>query len=604
MEGFLVSARKYRPLKWSDVIGQEHISNTLKNALSQGQVAHAFLFTGPRGVGKTTCARILARVLNCENPSPDWEPCNVCKTCQAFQENNSFNIIELDAASNNGVEDMRALVEQVRYQPQYGKFKIYIIDEVHMLTSSAFNAFLKTLEEPPPYAKFILATTEKHKIIPTILSRCQVYDFRRIQVKDIIHQLEKICEVESIQADPEALYLIAQKADGAMRDALSIFDRITSFSGKKLSYKDVADNLNVLDQDYFFKFYDAFLTEDEQSAFLLYDKILKLGFDSEVLLEGLGLHARNLLVCKSPEMASLFEGSEHTKSKYLSQAENYSRSFLMTCLESLNESEINMGRARNKRLHVEILLNRLCQFRNLVTIGSALSAAIPPEKKTPELNKEPVPNKSLDSVPADLSNSAQQTPRTQTILDQESKSTLSADVPNIPVKITPSPITDQAKNPGPAAASSIPRLADLKMIKEKIAQDEKIRQENKMEFSEESVRIFWEGCIQDQKSNSLLAYMRQAKVLIAGNQVNFLVGSILAQEALRSELNLEEKIKSFFRETGIRMSVEIDPEMAQKEDLVKPKVLYSAKEKWDLLYAVNPEIEELRNVLELKIDED
>jgi DNA polymerase-3 subunit gamma/tau len=230
MEGFLVSARKYRPLKWSDVIGQEHISNTLKNALSQGQVAHAFLFTGPRGVGKTTCARILARVLNCENPSSEWEPCNVCKTCQAFQENNSFNIIELDAASNNGVEDMRALVEQVRYQPQYGKFKIYIIDEVHMLTSSAFNAFLKTLEEPPPYAKFILATTEKHKIIPTILSRCQVYDFRRIQVKDIIHQLEKICAVESIEADPEALYLIAQKADGAMRDALSIFDRITSFS--------------------------------------------------------------------------------------------------------------------------------------------------------------------------------------------------------------------------------------------------------------------------------------------------------------------------------------------------------------------------------------
>ena len=604
MEGFLVSARKYRPLKWSDVIGQEHISNTLKNALSQGQVAHAFLFTGPRGVGKTTCARILARVLNCENPSPEWEPCNVCKTCQAFQENNSFNIIELDAASNNGVEDMRALVEQVRYQPQYGKFKIYIIDEVHMLTSSAFNAFLKTLEEPPPYAKFILATTEKHKIIPTILSRCQVYDFRRIQVKDIIHQLEKICAVESIEADPEALYLIAQKADGAMRDALSIFDRITSFSGKKLSYKDVADNLNVLDQDYFFKFYDAFLMEDEQTAFLLYDKILKLGFDSEVLLEGLGLHARNLLVCKSPEMAALFEGSEHSKSRYLSQAENYSKSFLMTCLESLNESEINMGRARNKRLHVEILLNKLCQFRNLITKGISTTTAPAPEKKTSELSKEQIQIPQSVQHNSDLTDKVQQTvqissapvgvsnefPKTTPLVNQTT--------------VVPAASTDKVSNPGPAAVSSIPRLADLKMIKEKIANDERIRQENKMEFSEESVRIFWEGCIQDQKSNSLLAYMRQAKVLIAGNQVNFLVGSILAQEALRSELNLEEKIKSFFRETGIRMSVEIDPEMAQKEDLVKPKVLYSAKEKWDLLYAVNPEIEELRNVLELKIDED
>lgn len=589
MEGFLVSARKYRPLKWSDVIGQEHISRTLRNALSKGQVAHAFLFTGPRGVGKTTCARILARVLNCEHPTAEWEPCNECSTCRAFQENNSFNIIELDAASNNGVDDMRALVEQVRYQPQYGKYKIYIIDEVHMLTAAAFNAFLKTLEEPPPYAKFILATTEKHKIIPTILSRCQVYDFRRIQVKDIIVQLQKICQKESIEAEAEALYLIAQKADGAMRDALSIFDRITSFSGKRLSYQDVLENLNVLDQDYFFRFYDAFLGEDTRESLMLFDQVLKLGFDPEVLLEGLGSHARNLMVCLDDKMISLFEGSEETKARYLSQAKACSMSFLMTCLSLINEAEINLNLARNKRLHIEILLARICQQSRYRSV-SAL--AFPPpeeEKKNPELKPAPP---------------AEEIPKVQKPPIQEPKPEPIAESARTEQAIPSLSLERPAFQGMGSGMSQIPRLGDIHKIREKIAREESERQAGKKEFDQTTVAEFWEKCIADQKSSSLLVYMKQARVEVDEKLIRFMVGSVLAQEAIRREIQLEVRIKDFFRDPDIRSSVEIDPDMAGKEDQVKPKKLLSAREKFELMKQTNPVIEDAVQLLGLRLDED
>lgn len=296
MSQFIVSARKYRPSKFSDVIGQEHVSGTLKNALQTGHLAHAFLFTGPRGVGKTTCARILAKVINCETPTADFEACDTCGSCKAFNENASFNIHELDAASNNGIEHMRSLIDQVRFQPQQGKYKVFIIDEVHMLSTNAFNAFLKTLEEPPAHAIFILATTEKNKIIPTILSRCQIYDFKRIQIKDIVKQLKAICEDEKINAEEKALHIIAQKADGAMRDALSIFDRIVSFAGKKITYQDVISNLNVLDYDYFFRVTDCMMTEDGSGLLLMLEEILNLGFEPETFMMGIGEHIRNLLV--------------------------------------------------------------------------------------------------------------------------------------------------------------------------------------------------------------------------------------------------------------------------------------------------------------------
>ena len=280
---FVVSARKYRPNRFEDVVGQEHISQTLKNALKSEQVAHAFLFCGPRGVGKTTCARILAKILNCENRTPENEACNKCSSCVAFNENASFNIIELDAASNNSVDHIRALSEQVRFPPQKGRYKVFIIDEVHMLSAQAFNAFLKTLEEPPPYAIFILATTEKHKIIPTILSRCQIYDFKRIQSADAVAYLRQICDKEGISAEEDALHSIGVKADGAMRDALSIFDRIVSAAGKNITYKHVAENLNILDYEYYFRLVDALLTEDMSSVLLIYDEIVRKGFESSGL---------------------------------------------------------------------------------------------------------------------------------------------------------------------------------------------------------------------------------------------------------------------------------------------------------------------------------
>ena len=291
MSKFVVSARKYRPIRFDDVIGQQHVSQTLKNALQNDHLAHAFLFCGPRGVGKTTCARILAKVLNCQNRTKDFEPCNECSSCQAFNEHASFNITELDAASNNSVEHIRTLVEQVRFQPQQGEYKVFIIDEVHMLSQAAFNAFLKTLEEPPSYAIFILATTEKHKIIPTILSRCQIFDFKRIQVPMMVEHLQNICKEEGIEAEKDALHIIAQKADGALRDALSIFDRIVSSTGNKITYDDVITNLNVLDYDYFFKVTDAMLVEDLPRLFLLFNEIKNNGFEADLFINGQTVNA-------------------------------------------------------------------------------------------------------------------------------------------------------------------------------------------------------------------------------------------------------------------------------------------------------------------------
>ena len=327
MSNFVVSARKYRPTRFDEIVGQEHVSHTLKNALQSDHLAHAFLFCGPRGVGKTSCARILAKVLNCKSPTTDFEPCNTCESCKSFKENTSFNITELDAASNNSVEHIRALIEQVRFQPQQGKYKIFIIDEVHMLSQQAFNAFLKTLEEPPSYAVFILATTEKHKIIPTILSRCQIFDFRRIQVGDTVKHLQEICQKESIKADEDALHVIAQKADGALRDALSIFDRIIAFSGNELKYDDVIQNLNILDYDYFFKMTEAFLTEDSASVLNTFDEILKKGFDPDIFINGMAEHFRNLLVCKDSQTIKLLEVGENLQQRYARQSEICSNSF-------------------------------------------------------------------------------------------------------------------------------------------------------------------------------------------------------------------------------------------------------------------------------------
>ena len=360
MENFIVSARKYRPVTFDTVIGQHSITSTLRNAILNKQLAQAYLFCGPRGVGKTTCARIFAKTINCMNLQPNAEPCNECESCKAFNAGRSLNIHELDAASNNSVDDIRGLVDQVRILPQVGKYSVYIIDEVHMLSTSAFNAFLKTLEEPPAHAIFILATTEKHKILPTILSRCQIYDFNRITVPDAIEHLKYIAAKEGVQAEEEALNVIAQKADGAMRDALSIFDQVVSFCGKTLTYDKVIENLNVLDYDYYFKLTDLFNAGKVAESFLVFDEIMTKGFDGGNFVNGLGKHFRDLLVAREPVTARLLEVSASIRDRYLQQAQVLTPDFIFDALKIVEQCEMQYKIRVEKRLCVELMLIKLC----------------------------------------------------------------------------------------------------------------------------------------------------------------------------------------------------------------------------------------------------
>lgn len=362
MENYIVSARKYRPDTFETVVAQKSLTTTLKNAIQTGKLAHAYLFCGPRGVGKTTCARIFAKTINCLNPTANGEPCNECESCRSFNEQRSFSIYELDAASNNSVEDIRSLNEQVRIPPQIGKYKVYIIDEVHMLSQAAFNAFLKTLEEPPAHAIFILATTEKHKIIPTILSRCQIYDFSRIDTSDIIKHLQNIAEKESIRSEYDALRIIAQKSDGCMRDALSLFDQMASFTQGDLSYSKVIESLNVLDHEYYFRLTDYILNANTSQALLLFNEILSKGFEGNIFIEGVATHMRDLLVNGDPATAPLFEGSDDLRKRYVSQAAKCNPKMLFRALKLCNNCELNYRTSRNKRLLVELTLIQLSQL--------------------------------------------------------------------------------------------------------------------------------------------------------------------------------------------------------------------------------------------------
>ena len=377
MDNFVVSARKYRPATFQTVVGQQHITGTLKNAIKNNQLAQAFLFCGPRGVGKTTCARILAKTINCQNLTTDAEACGECNSCISFQNGNSFNFHELDAASNNSVEDIRNLIEQVRIPPQAGKYKVYIIDEVHMLSQQAFNAFLKTLEEPPPYAIFILATTEKHKILPTILSRCQIFDFNRIRVEDMAQHLAEIADKEGISYDQDGLHMIAQKADGGLRDALSMFDQIVSFSNKNVNYKAVIDNLNILDYDYYFKLTDAILSEDVAGSLLIFDEILSHGFDGNHFITGIASHFRNLLVCKDSSTLKLLEVSEGIRQKYAAQSQIAPLSFLISSLNISNQCDLNYKTSKNQRLQVELALIKLCHIPSVINLSAAGMPSIP-----------------------------------------------------------------------------------------------------------------------------------------------------------------------------------------------------------------------------------
>ena len=362
MENYIVSARKYRPSTFDTVVGQRALTRTLKNAIANHKLAHAYLFCGPRGVGKTTCARIFAKTINCLHPTAEGEACNECESCKAFNEQRSYNIHELDAASNNSVEDIRSLIEQVRIPPQIGKYKVYIIDEVHMLSTAAFNAFLKTLEEPPQHAIFILATTEKHKILPTILSRCQIYDFNRITVSDTVEHLENVARKEHIEAEPEALNVIAQKADGGMRDALSIFDQVVSFTNGHITYQSVIENLNVLDCEYYFKLTDFFLENKVSDCLLTFNDILRKGFDGNHFITGLTSHFRDLLVSRDPATLQLLETGASIRERYQAQAQKCTPQFLYKAMKLCNDCDLNYRQSKNKRLLVELTLIQLAQL--------------------------------------------------------------------------------------------------------------------------------------------------------------------------------------------------------------------------------------------------
>ncbi|MFD1258817.1 DNA polymerase III subunit gamma/tau [Mucilaginibacter terrae] len=448
MDNFIVSARKYRPVTFESVVGQQHVTNTLKNSIKNSQLAQAFLFCGPRGVGKTTCARILAKTINCTNLQFSGEACGECDSCRAFQNGNSFNVHELDAASNNSVDDIRSLIEQVRIPPQAGRYKVYIIDEVHMLSQAAFNAFLKTLEEPPNYAIFILATTEKHKILPTILSRCQIYDFNRIRVEDMANHLASIAQKESIFYEPDGLHIIAQKADGGLRDALSMFDQIVSFSGGQVTYRSVIDNLNILDYDYYFNVTDSLLGEDTAKTMLLFDEILSHGFDGSHFITGLSGHLRNLLVAKDAATLKLLEVSDGIRNKYLQQSQQASTSFLLSAMNIANQCDLNYRLSKNQRLQVELALLKICHLSAVFTAASASTTPASPIGEALKKNSDPGVTAVADA------------PK----LVASAPVTLTVEVPvNSPVQKQPEQVLNEPKALYPASTQSL--MATPSLIK-------------------------------------------------------------------------------------------------------------------------------------------
>ena len=428
MESFIVSARKYRPMTFKAVVGQEHITTTLKNAIKNNQLAQAFLFCGPRGVGKTTCARILAKTINCTNITDDFEACNECDSCRSFNDSASFNVFELDAASNNSVDDIRELSKQVYIPPQSSRYKIYIIDEVHMLSTAAFNAFLKTLEEPPSYAKFILATTEKHKITPTILSRCQIFDFKRIKNEDIAKQLQfVVTQRGGITAEPEALHVIAQKADGGLRDALSMFDQLVNFCDGNLTYQSCIENLNVLDSDYFFRFVDFFRAGDISNSLLLYQKIIDKGFDGQHFITGLAEHLRNLLVSLDPATTSLLDVSDSVRDKFVQQSQQCRLPLIIRYLDIASDAEYRYRDASNKRLFMEVALMKLANLVNAQQQTDHTTQTTQPAKLAPQ--PTPTPAKPANPPQAQQQSTNQQQPDTTSQPTQKSEQQPSTHTP-------------------------------------------------------------------------------------------------------------------------------------------------------------------------------
>ncbi len=545
---FIVSARKYRPVTFDTVVGQASVTNTLKNAIKNHHLAQAYLFCGPRGVGKTTCARILAKTLNCFNITPEIEACDQCESCKAFNESRSYNIHELDAASNNSVDDIRNLIDQVRIPPQVGKYSIYIIDEVHMLSAAAFNAFLKTLEEPPAHAVFILATTEKHKIIPTILSRCQIFDFNRIKIDDTVQYLQKISEKEQVTYETDGLHIIAQKADGGMRDALSIYDQIVSYCGNHISYKSVIENLNVLDYEYYFKLTDGFLDHNVGQSFVIFNEILDKGFDGHNFIAGLSSHFRDLLVCKDPITLSLLEVGANIREQYREQASRCSSGFLFEALKICGTCDVNYKISKNQRLHVEMALLQLCD------IGV--------EKKNDErvATSTAQPKTTVTSTSPGTSKPVQKAPLPSISI----KNAMSGQAVVAPSSSSTEPIAVERE-------TSVPEDIAEKTIGISFTQEALVKVWNEFAHAlkNENPRLF----------STLTAHSPQLK---DETEIIFLVNNALQREPLQ---HVQAKLLQYLRTSLQNNKVELSIQVAEKKENTKP---YTAEDRFTQMSKKNP----------------
>jgi DNA polymerase-3 subunit gamma/tau len=618
MDNFVVSARKYRPQNFNTVVGQSHITTTLKNAILNNHLAHAFLFCGPRGVGKTTCARILAKTINCTNITKEGEACNACDSCTSFEKGASLNIHELDAASNNSVDDIRTLVDQVRFAPQAGKYKVYIVDEVHMLSASAFNAFLKTLEEPPAHAIFILATTEKHKILPTILSRCQIFDFKRITSNDTVLHLEEIIEKEHIKAERNALQLIAQKSEGCMRDALSILDKIVSFSNGELTYKNTLEHLNILDEEYFFKLLEYLTKQDLTSAMLLYDEINQKGFEGDMVLSGLASFIRNLLVCKDPASASLLESIEGWRDQYISTAKQISTPYLVSALNILNEAEIQFKMTRNKRLHVEMAIIKLNFLAQAIELSLEDNQIV--KKKLVDAHY-PIRLKKIMPLSNVVVNSESkliiETPTTHSTLSSTTKAP-SATAPitslndeTIPVKAPISkpnlPLT-QAKPsaipvPTPNSTGS-PNKNLLAVLQQKYGKEYDIEEvKESLPLGMDILKSCWDEYAVVLEANAKHASAGTFKVaqinIIDDTHFTVTVGALTAQKFVEQErMNVLEMVWEKFQNRAIQFDILV--EASEQED-VPLHMRLNSKQKYDRIAEQYPLVRDLKNRCNLEV---
>ena len=577
MENYIVSARKYRPNTFDTVVGQASITNTLKNAIKNNHLAQAFLFCGPRGVGKTTCARILAKTINCQNITEKTEACDACESCTSFNNSASFNIYELDAASNNSVDDIRSLVEQVRIPPQNGKYKVYIIDEVHMLSTAAFNAFLKTLEEPPAYAKFILATTEKHKIIPTILSRCQIFDFKRIKIEDIAHHLAYVADKENIIADKDALHIIAQKADGALRDALSIFDQLVSFAGNHLTYQAVIENLNVLDYDYYFKLTDFFLKNEISDSLLLFNDVIEKGFDGQHFIIGLAEHLRNLLVGKDAATIKLLEIGENLKERYKEQSVKCPVPFLFKSLEIINQCDLNYKISNNKRLSVEIMLMQISSLVNAPSIPETVKKQeinLPKQEATPIVET----HKPIIETPKPIvSNVTIATP-------EAAKTFATTNTPSF-TGVSVKAITADTVKPEQKSSGELSNLAQEPDVK--------------YEISQQNFEVFWmEYMLSMQESSpSLYVTLTKKKPILRDNIIDISVDNKVQEIEIKQK---KADILDFLRNKTGNGLLQIETQVIASE--ITSDIAYTDNDKFKKMAEKNPDIIKLKNELNLEIE--